>query len=60
MSLHWPQYVWLAFAAFGLIAGAVMDGQAKRGTTRFSHSLLGVLFSAWLLWCGGFFTGCGG
>lgn len=55
MNLHWPQYVWIGLAALSLTCGAVLDGQPKKGKHHFSAALLGRMFGAWLLWCGGFF-----
>lgn len=57
MNLHWPQYVWIAIATVTLFIGSIIDGRPRSGTYRFSTTLVGVAFAAWLLWCGGFFGG---
>jgi len=55
MTLHWPQIVWFLLAFVVLALTAALHGEPMTGKHNFPMRLTGVLFSTWLLWCGGFF-----
>jgi hypothetical protein len=55
MTLHWPQIVWISLAALHLLCVAILDGRERTGKHSLSITTLGIAFSAWLFWCGGFF-----
>ena len=54
--MDWPQITYLSLQAIALFCAAVLDGQPKSGTHRFSVALFGSGISLWLLWMGGFFA----
>lgn len=53
--MGWPQWVWIVLAILSLAAFFVLDGKPRDGTYNFPRHLVAIAFSAWLLWCGGFF-----
>lgn len=55
MTLHWPQITWLIIVVLLLLLRlAGTRTAAKRA--EFWLQLVAVVFMAWLLWCGGFFS----
>jgi hypothetical protein len=57
MTQHWfwPQYTAVSLYVLSVVMAAVLDGEPKTGKHSFATSVVGTAFSAWLLWCGGFF-----
>lgn len=53
--MGWPQWVWIALASASLGAFLVLDGKPRTGNYSFTIRLCVLAFTAWLLWCGGFF-----
>ncbi len=52
---HWPQYTVIVIMAFGLLLHACFHGEKMTAVKwNFALKLWGVGFTAWLLWCGGF------
>jgi hypothetical protein len=58
MTMHvgWPQGIAIGLMVLNLIFGAVLDGNPKTGTHKFSVSFCGVILNAALLYWGGFFA----
>lgn len=56
MTFHWPQIVWCALALMGLGMSLAGSSSKKGGFIGFLSSLIATLITAWLLWCGGFFS----
>ncbi|WP_431222220.1 transglycosylase SLT domain-containing protein [Serratia sp. L9] len=54
--MHWPQIIWIVFAAITVTLS--LAGWAVKTDKAFSVILriAGIVFVAWLLWCGGFFS----
>lgn len=56
MTLHWPQIVWCALALLGLGVSLAKRNRKEIGFIDFLATLITTLITAWLLWCGGFFS----
>ncbi|EJP2482718.1 transglycosylase SLT domain-containing protein, partial [Salmonella enterica] len=56
MTLHWPQITLIILLAFGLGVTAVKYGEPRNDEYSFWWQLAANLVTAWLLWCGGFFS----
>lgn len=57
MTQHWfwPQYTVCATYAITVVCAAILHDEPKTGKVSFPVSVIGTAFSAWILWCGGFF-----
>lgn len=58
MSLHWPQITWFVLVFLGMASGAHRHGKVPTEPYNFFTKFVATLVSAFLLYCGGFFTGC--
>ncbi|ELS9321434.1 transglycosylase SLT domain-containing protein [Salmonella enterica] len=56
MTLHWPQITLIILLAFGLGVTAIKHGEPRNDDYSFWWQLAANLVTAWLLWCGGFFS----
>lgn len=56
MIFHWPQIVWCVLVLTGLGMSLADSSKKKNGFIGFLSSLIATLVTAWLLWCGGFFS----
>ncbi|HIF3110312.1 TPA: transglycosylase SLT domain-containing protein [Salmonella enterica] len=56
MIFHWPQIVWCALALMGLGVALVKTNRKENDALDLLATLIATLITAWLLWCGGFFS----
>ncbi|ECE2928253.1 lytic transglycosylase domain-containing protein [Salmonella enterica] len=56
MIFHWPQITLIILLAFGLGVTAIKHGEPRNDEYSFWWQLAANLITAWLLWCGGFFS----
>ncbi|HAU2961038.1 TPA: transglycosylase SLT domain-containing protein, partial [Salmonella enterica subsp. diarizonae] len=56
MIFHWPQIVWCALALPGLGSALAKTNRKESGTLDLLATIIATLITAWLLWCGGFFS----
>lgn len=54
--LGWPQWTVLAIWAIGLITWGALHGQLPQWRYNVGSRIVGIIFSAIILYCGGFFT----
>lgn len=56
MIFHWPQIVWCALALLGLGSALAKTNRKENDVLDLLSTLIATLITAWLLWCGGFFS----
>ncbi|EIN0892383.1 transglycosylase SLT domain-containing protein [Salmonella enterica] len=56
MIFHWPQIVWCALAMLGLGSALAKTNRKESDTLDLLATIIATLITAWLLWCGGFFS----
>lgn len=56
MIFHWPQIVWCARALLGLGSALAKNNRKESDTLDLLATIIATLITAWLLWCGGFFS----
>ncbi|ELJ4477997.1 lytic transglycosylase domain-containing protein, partial [Salmonella enterica] len=56
MIFHWPQIVWCALALLGLGSALAKNNRKESDTLDLLATIIATLITAWLLWCGGFFS----
>ncbi|HHQ8337147.1 TPA: transglycosylase SLT domain-containing protein [Salmonella enterica subsp. diarizonae] len=56
MIFHWPQIVWCVLALLGLGSTLAKTNRKENDVLDLLSTLIATLITAWLLWCGGFFS----
>lgn len=56
MNIGWPEGIYIGLTCLSLLLAAVMDGDPKTGTHKFSVTFVGTLLTFGLLYWGGFFA----
>lgn len=56
MIFHWPQIVWCALALLGLGSALAKTNRKENDALDLLATIIATLITAWLLWCGGFFS----
>lgn len=59
MNTQWPQYLTLILYALNLSLSSVLDGEPKTGKHSAGVAVAATLFSAFVLWRGGWWTALG-
>ncbi|ARA75100.1 lytic murein transglycosylase [Pectobacterium brasiliense] len=54
--MNWPQITWIALVSLGLGMTLMKHGEPRTDKHSVWWALFGALATAWLLWCGGFFS----
>lgn len=54
--MNWPQITWIALVSLGLGMTLMKHGEPRTDKHSFWWALFGALATAWLLWCGDFFS----
>lgn len=54
--MGWPQYIVLGITAINILGYAVLDGEPKTGSYKFSIGIISLAFTQGLLYWGGFYS----
>ncbi|KHS67332.1 lytic murein transglycosylase [Pectobacterium brasiliense] len=54
--MNWPQITWIVLVSLGLGMTLMKHGEPRTDKHSAWWALFGALATAWLLWCGGFFS----
>lgn len=56
MNVGTPEIIWFVLAGLSLLAGAILDGEPRKGKHSLAGAMLSACISFGLLWWGGFFA----
>ncbi|WP_260524267.1 transglycosylase SLT domain-containing protein [Serratia sp. PL7] len=54
--MHWPQITWIVLASVALVMAFLAHNLPQTGKHNFWLQAFSTVVTAWLLWCGGFFS----